>query len=323
MATHPPQDNARKRIFPPRERLRALPRGLVSDPGVAGLVSGSREKGGTRHVSDDLRSRENDLVWRVRLRGQWLYVYLLLEFQSTDDHWMALRVMVYTGLLYQDLIRIRVVSGRKPLPPVFPIVLYSGHGAWRAPGDVTELIAPLPAGLQAYRPSQRYFLFEEVRTVHEADATGAALPDNLVATLARIEAAEDLRQLPDLVRKLVEQIPAERRDTLGQAFTAWLNQVVADRLDLDDNFQAFRNLQEVGMSEMRGSWALRLRREGREEGREEGRVELLERQLVRRFGAPLPDWVRPRLQAAGIAQLDAWAEAIFDAPSLEALFGSA
>lgn len=61
------------------------------------------------------------------------------------------------------------------------------------------------------------------------------------------------------------------------------------------------------------------RKEGREEGRKEGRAELLERQLSRRFGKPLPSWVRPRLESAGVEQLDRWAENLFDAPSLEAL----
>ena len=70
-------------------------------------------------------------------------------------------------------------------------------------------------------------------------------------------------------------------------------------------------------------WDAKARREGKAEGKVEGkvegRVEILERQLARRFGAPLPAWVRPRLETADIAQLDAWAEGIFDAPSLQAL----
>ena len=61
-------------------------------------------------------------------------------------------------------------------------------------------------------------------------------------------------------------------------------------------------------------------RKGREEGIEQGRVQLLERMLGRRFGQPLPDWVRLRLEGAGVEQLDRWAEALLDAPSLEAVF---
>ncbi|QWF72539.1 Rpn family recombination-promoting nuclease/putative transposase [Methylomonas paludis] len=34
-----------------------------------------------------------------------MYVYLLLEFQSSIDHFMAVRILGYLALLYQDLIR--------------------------------------------------------------------------------------------------------------------------------------------------------------------------------------------------------------------------
>lgn len=65
------------------------------------------------------------------------------------------------------------------------------------------------------------------------------------------------------------------------------------------------------------------RREGLQEGLQEGRIALLERLLARRFGEPLPAWVRPRLRAASIEKLDGWAQAIFDARNLEDLLGPA
>ena len=55
-------------------------------------------------MSEELRPRADDVVWRVRWREHWVYVYLLLEFQSEVDPWMAVRLLVYVGLLYQDLI---------------------------------------------------------------------------------------------------------------------------------------------------------------------------------------------------------------------------
>ena len=66
------------------------------------------------------------------------------------------------------------------------------------------------------------------------------------------------------------------------------------------------------------------RKEGQKEGRKEGRQEearaILRKLLARRFGK-LPAWVTARLKQADTAQLEAWAEAIFDAASLEALLG--
>ncbi len=59
--------------------------------------------------------------------------------------------------------------------------------------------------------------------------------------------------------------------------------------------------------------------EGREEGREEGQRRLL-RQLAHRYG-PLPSWVEPLVLSAASAELDRWAEEIFEAPTLEGLLG--
>ena len=45
-------------------------------------------------VSDDLRQRHGDLVWRCRFRDdRWLYPVLLLEFQSGVDRAMAVRML--------------------------------------------------------------------------------------------------------------------------------------------------------------------------------------------------------------------------------------
>ena len=53
-----------------------------------------------RYVGHDLRQRYGDLVWRVRFQDdRWLYVVLLLEFQSALDRSMAVRMLTYTALL--------------------------------------------------------------------------------------------------------------------------------------------------------------------------------------------------------------------------------
>jgi len=46
-------------------------------------------------VNDDLREREDDAIWCVRFQESWIYVYILIEFQSTVDRLMAVRLMNY------------------------------------------------------------------------------------------------------------------------------------------------------------------------------------------------------------------------------------
>ena len=65
-------------------------------------------------------------MWQVRFRGDWLYLMVLLEFQSSVDSAMAVRVMTYTSLLYQKLIDDGVLRRHGKLPPVLPVVIYNG-----------------------------------------------------------------------------------------------------------------------------------------------------------------------------------------------------
>ncbi|HEY5957842.1 MAG TPA: Rpn family recombination-promoting nuclease/putative transposase [Polyangiaceae bacterium] len=57
----------------------------------------------------------------------------------------------------------------------------------------------------------------------------------------------------------------------------------------------------------------------REQGRAEGRVATLERLLMKRFG-PLPPALRERLHSGTIDELDAWADRVLTAESIEAVF---
>ena len=87
-------------------------------------------------ATDDLRQRHDDCIWRMKFKDTWLYLYLLLEFQSSDDYFMANRVMTYLGLLYQDIIRSQVLKKGDLLPPVLPIVIYNGASNWSGPVEI-------------------------------------------------------------------------------------------------------------------------------------------------------------------------------------------
>ncbi len=63
----------------------------------------------------------------------------------------------------------------------------------------------------------------------------------------------------------------------------------------------------------------RLLNEGRQEGVQKGELNVLLRQLTRRFG-PLDDATQLRLQQASLEELERWADNILDAESLEEVF---
>ncbi|MCX4030135.1 Rpn family recombination-promoting nuclease/putative transposase [Endozoicomonas sp. SM1973] len=158
-----PHDHAYKQFFSHPEMVQDLLTGFVHEPWIAQLDFSTLERVNGSYIADDLRERSNDMIWRVKYGegDEWLYVYLLLEFQSTIDHFMAVRLMTYVGLLYQDLIKAKQLPKPRTLPPVFPIVLYNGDSRWRAPTQLSDLIQPMPEPLRQWQPEQQYMLIEE------------------------------------------------------------------------------------------------------------------------------------------------------------------
>lgn len=124
-------DNSYKLLFSFPELVRDLLTGFVQEDWVGQLDFSTLDKASHSYVINDLRDREDDLVWRVRWGDGWLYVYLLIEFQSRVEHHMAVRIMTYLGLLYQDLMRQKALTSKGRLPLVLPVVLYNGERRWR------------------------------------------------------------------------------------------------------------------------------------------------------------------------------------------------
>ena len=81
-----------KQLFGHPEMVRDLLSGFVSTDWARALDVGAFERVNASYASERGRARHEDIVWRARIGGDWVYVYLLLEFQSRPDPWMALRM---------------------------------------------------------------------------------------------------------------------------------------------------------------------------------------------------------------------------------------
>jgi len=173
MADH---DHSYKHLFSHAELVRDLLLGFVQEEWIDDLDLSTLEKTQSSYVSDDLREREDDTIWRVRCRESWVYIYILIEFQSSPDRFMSVRLMTYIGLLYQDLIRSKSLLKNGKLPPVLPLVLYNGKQPWNCATSLEDLIQEVPGGLANYRPTLSYLLLDEGH--HQMEGVEA---NNLVA----------------------------------------------------------------------------------------------------------------------------------------------
>ena len=289
-----PHDAACKLLFSFPAMVRDLLAGFFPREWVEELDLSTLERWPESTVSDDLRQRHGDRVWRVRRRNRWLYVMVMLEFQSTVDRTMpapeclcrgAVRMLVYTALLYQDLLR----TSADPLPPVLPIVLHRGRERWTAPEDVAGLAASPGEFLAPYQPAQRYFLLDV------GGYTGS-LPKgrNLMAGLIRLEHSRSPADVEAVLAGLTQWLSGPERQGLRRAFGEWIRQVHAPARRSGTQWPALEDLSEdrTMLYETVKEWTV----QWRAEGRVEGRAEVMRRQAARKFGAVTADRLAEELE---------------------------
>jgi predicted transposase/invertase (TIGR01784 family) len=309
-------DTSYKLLFSAPELVRDLVLGFIPDEWLHSLDYSTLEKMPGSYVTDDLRNRADDVVWRVRADGQWVYLYILIEFQSTVDPFMAVRIMTYVGLLYQDLIRQKdILPGRK-LPPVLPIVLYNGDAKWTAATDMAALIPRVPGLVSKYLPKLEYLLIDESQ-YSEADLSKL---QNLVAAVIRFERPETPAALMNLIDLLNDWLAGNPE--LKRTFAIWIRAVLLRQSKHTLVLPKVQDLKELKMTLAKrfDAWAQQYEQKGLEKGLEEGiekgEAILLQRQLARRFG-PLPAEALTRIATASAAELELWGDRVLDAASLD------
>ena len=278
------QDAAYKHLFSHPRMVADLLRGFAAKGWSDKLDFKTLEKVPAEFVSEDLRRRQGDGLWRVRLRGSsWLQVVVLLEFQSTSDPYMAVRLLAYGSLLYQDLIRRRELGPGGELPPVLPVVLYNGRSRWRAADEVAKLVAPVEGPLAEYQMSLRYFVLDE-RGLGEDD-----LPEgNLVASLVEFESSRSPEDLGRAASRLPDWFRGGDDPELRRSFLRWASEVVTLSSSVPEEVLGRMEEEPTMLAEWVKEYYEEARLKGIEQGMERGRAEeraRLCRQAERKFGA--------------------------------------
>jgi hypothetical protein len=319
--TTPDHDSLDHRSFSDPAIVAQLLHEFAPAPWLATLDLDRMQRLNTKFHANTGERRESDLIWRIPRRDAGdAYVMLLLEFQSTIDPWMALRLLVYAGLLWQHLIREQQLLPDGRLPPILPIVLYNSDPRWRAPLDLRDLIGlPDASPRWQWQPILRYHVIDE-GVFPPADL---AARDSLPALLFRLENAPDKDQLLDLADAARAWFA---RHTGFQAARAvcveFLSAAMAPlgpTIGLPEELLEVRSMLATRVEEWKQQWLRegeqRGEQRGEQKGRQSGEADLLLHLLQHRFG-DLPSAAKDRVQAADTAMIKEWASRVLDAASL-------
>ena len=234
-------DSGYKKLFSNRTIFRQLLEAFVGQEWVDTLDFDTCETVDKSFVSDHYKETESDLIYKIQCQDREVYIYILLEFQSTVDEFMALRVLNYITNFYMDFVaNIRDV---KKLPAVFPIVLYNGKAPWTAPVKLSELIEETPP-LGKFAIGFEHFLIAENQFGKEA----LLKIRNIVSTLFLAESNYDSETLRAELRNLF-RCEADRR--AANLFFNWLKQKNAHgRIDPED----YQSLEYIYRNEEGGRY---------------------------------------------------------------------
>ncbi|MEZ4868017.1 MAG: Rpn family recombination-promoting nuclease/putative transposase [Caldilineaceae bacterium] len=326
MAIHNVHDSGYKKLFSNRTIFRQLLETFVDEPWVADLDFSQAETLDKSFIADHYKATESDLIYKVKLQEREVYIYLLLEFQSSVDRFMVVRVAYYTLAFYMDYIantkprdeekgdapQSDRLKGAK-LPAVFPLVVYNGSDKWTAPERLADLVETEPA-LGDYGVHCRYFKLAENAFTREQ----LLAIRNIVSTLFLAEAHYDITLL---LEEFVALFTHEEDKQAVSLLLNWFHQLVvhgriqeSDYAALEQEYHSIREVRAM-LIEALEKEKQQIRQEGREEGEKTAR-QMIEQILKRRLGT-MPASIRERLHHCTLAELNALVNPALDAETWE------
>ena len=238
-----------------------------------------------RHTSEGLKQSESDMICEVEVRGSGgQVVYLMIEFQSTPDWTMVLRMWNYLGQFLASLAKLDCATKRRQLPAVLPIVVYNGERAWKAEREMGALVEGGPAGWSEPGPQLGYAFVDVFRS--------AALDRserNIADATFRLLRTESMSACQGELDWLKEWMGGEGWGHLQRTLVTWImKEIVPLRLPGEKipDVKGLWDFDDLGVAMK--AWSAQLKAEGRAEGVAEGlakgRVGTLVRQARWRFG---------------------------------------
>lgn len=231
---HNSHDSGYKKLFANHEFVKQLLTGFVNEEWINKIEYNSLERIDKSFVTDEFNERESDLIYKARFEGSDIYIFILLEFQSTVDRFMSLRMLRYISELYEYLVKNHRL---KTLPAVFPVMLYNGEKRWTAPEELSILIENSIS--EKYIPKFRYYKIAE----NEFSKDFLKGIKNAVSALFYTENCSGV-ELQEEIDSIVNLLKAEKPEEIS-LFIYWFKYMFNDRKEIIEKVQEIEEVKSM------------------------------------------------------------------------------
>ena len=229
-------DKRYKKIFSNPLVVEELLSSFVHEDFVKDLDFSTLERLDKSFVTEKFQEKESDIIYKVNFKGNEIYIYLLIEFQSTVDKFMSLRILRYILEFYDFLSQNDKFT---KLPAVFPILLYNGEDKWTAKENISSIIiGNIP---EKYIPKFSYYKIIE----NEISKETLLKIHNFISAVFYVE-----NSTPDEIRveirHIIQLIEKEKPDLI-KLFKLWINNLfdTSKYNNIEEINEEINNIMEV------------------------------------------------------------------------------
>ena len=215
-------------------------------------------------VNDEMMKRESDVIYKLKIDGKDTYVYILIEFQSTVDKSIPVRMLLYILQFYDQLMR-NTKKGK--LPNIFPLMLYNGKKKWTVPDNVRDLIDNnIP---EKYKPSFNYYKI----LINEVSDKVLNKLHNAISAVMILEKSPEKGDLKEKLDQIIECLKNEKILDIN-IFSKWLRMMLGVNIndEIIDKINDMKGVKTM-FETMIENYKKKLKKEGLKEGIREGKKE--------------------------------------------------
>ena len=324
-------DRSLRRLLQDSEYVRGLVR--IVAPDIEPFLDFSRITYEKRSfISKALQERESDVLLSVPFQEDTdatdtdaLFIYILIEHQSTVDKTMGFRLLSYMVQIWESQRREweteKIPENERRLQPILPILFYTGDRPWTTPVSLTAIM-DVPEILERFVPSFDT-LFLGVKETEAAALTQAGHPLGWLLRVLQKEHSDET-EIREALADAVSHLASIDEDFAPQVAEAlrYFVQLIFHRRSLDERDALVdiitQHIQDdKELEAMAQTTAEFLREQGRAEGKVEGKQDTILKFLQLQFQS-VPEGLSREIRSIhNLTHLDTLLEQAMTAQSLE------
>ncbi len=266
-------DKSYKDLFSNKEVFINLLKEMMKAPWAKNIKAEDLILVNKSYVTSDYEEKESDIVYKAKIGEKEVIFYILLEFQSSIDYRMPLRLFFYISeILRDDAKNEKHKSANKDLkiPAVIPIVLYNGKKKW----DVAPTLRDMTVGGEIFGDNIIDFKYSLV-DVNNNYSKEELIENNSITSAIflldqKIDAEEFLNRIKSIALFFSNLNEKER-----MVLKHWIGNTIEDDIAEEAKKILDANKEEVERMVANNAFMLKeLKEKAEKEGIEKGKIEI-------------------------------------------------